>query len=163
MDILKTSLLILCLVLSACARSWETTISEPGAKSAAELSRAVNAIENPEQSQLLFFITDSCLSCRKEAKELANYFGEKGKPTKILFRSYFLSADQSEIDDWRESIGINIDWELKTDPDLVMYKNFFNEIITPSVVYYNAENRSVITKQGMTTLSQLQEMTAPWY
>jgi thiol-disulfide isomerase/thioredoxin len=113
---------------------------------------------------LVMFATDSCAPCRKEAEEMAAFIKANGLPTKLKVVSILVGANRSDLLAWSESFGKDqISWVRGTDPDMELFNQFFEELVTPATVYIDLQANKVIRWQAPVTIPEIQRETSPWF
>lgn len=116
------------------------------------------------QPYLIFFVSETCSSCRAETSEFLTHFQAHGKPTQISFVSVLIGSFPEDISDWKNSFSHGpVDWTVGSDADLRLYRHYFREIKTPSILFFDPTSRVVKRWQERQSLEFLKKETAPWY
>lgn len=182
MDFLKQSIIFFLLTIAlsltfGCAKDFEKTISEPSAieketkQELGTLPGKFKLSNGQEQSLnngdtrpiLLFFISETCTSCREETEILAKHFAEFGLPNKIQILSVLIGSFPADIEPWKNTFNETIDWTLGADLDLELYKNFFTQLVTPSILYFDPSTKILKRWQSKLSITELKKETIPWY
>ncbi len=113
---------------------------------------------------LLFFVGEFCGTCRTETEHLKEMISAKGIPTKIHMVSVMLEVETGTITDWFDGISPTAQkWLLGSDPNLSLYFSYFQQIVTPSILFFDPQTQVLKRKQSVIPLTQLEQETGPWY
>lgn len=180
MELLKTKLILIALMMSSlsCADNYKSVLSSPVAlQTEKKLDQSFLEGEYVKEDGsslllsslndkpiLLFFVGEFCGACRQEAVHLKEMVLQKGLPTKIHLISVMIEVDPGVITDWLSGISPTADhWKLGSDPDLNLYFKYFNQLVTPSVLYFDPQSQTLKRWQAVVPLQQLEQETTAWY
>lgn len=143
----------------------ETTVEQPVLAGNFKLADGtVNNFAGNTRPIIIFFVSETCLSCREETEKLAQLFLSSGLPTKVQVYSILIGSFPEDVESWKESFGsLKIDWIVGVDEDLKLFFDYFQQIKTPSILYFNADNKTMKRWQSLLTIDELVKETGPWY
>lgn len=178
MDILKTvfAMLSMSIIFVGCARSFEPELGKISiAPSESNFSRdqfaglmtledgtRLNLQDLLDKPLLLFFVSETCLSCREETEALIGQILTKGQITNLRIVSVMIGSLPEDIPFWKDSFSGPLSWTVTADPDLNLYTRYFSVLRTPSVLFYHPDLEILKTWQDRTHLEDLEKETLPW-
>lgn len=168
---------ILMMTFSACAKNFEPTLKSPAAVPYEALydqphlegeflleNGSTESLSNINNKPLLiFFVSETCASCRAETEELLHEFSATGLPTQINILSILIGSLPEDISIWRNSFSSPVNWTLGSDFKLNLYRTYFKEVKTPSVLYFDPATRVIKRWQDRQNLNTLKMETGPWF
>lgn len=159
----------------SCSKNFDSVLRESKIKNEANIGKSTldgnfhqidgvlkNLSSLNDKPLLLFFVSETCSSCREEAEHLIEEISVSGYPTKINLLSVLIGSLPEDITFWRDSFSPAISWELGADPDLILYKIYFKELRTPSVMYFDPQTQVLKKWQNLMTIEKLKKETGPW-
>lgn len=178
MDILKRilALFLFSTTIAGCARSFEPELGRaPIAPSESSFSRdqfsgvmtledgtEVNLQDFLDKPLLLFFVSETCLSCREETEALIAQIQTKGQITNLRIISVMIGSLPEDIPFWKDSFSGALSWTVAADSDLQLYNRYFNVLRTPSVLFYHPDLEVLKKWQDRIHLEDLEKETLPW-
>lgn len=169
------SLILVAFTLVGCARSFSPTLKESLPLSKQEkvsheiagsfhmADGSVKKLSEIKKPYIIFFVSETCLSCREETEHLLQTYKTMGIPGEIEIYSVLIDLEYSDLSLWANEFSDSIPWTLGSDDELVLYKKYFDKILTPSIFYYNPASGIIKKWQKSLDINQLMEETKPWY
>ena len=181
MEFLKRSLIITTLsilFLNACAEQIQPVVNAPESV-VAEQNIGQNFLQGQftledgsvrsladlnDKPLVLYFVGEFCGSCRQEAIHLKEMISVKGLPTKIHLASVMLEVNAGTATEWFDSISpASPKWILGSDASLGLYFQYFQQLVTPSIIFFDPNTQILKRWQKVIPLNQLEQETVPWY
>jgi hypothetical protein len=122
------------------------------------LAGELKSLAGPRRPMVLLFVSDGCLVCRKETRELVDHFAPTGRPVNVSFVSLMVGAIREDALDWQSEF--KQPWELGIDQENRLFESLCPELRTPCVL---VESDAGVTKfLGEVGLQKLEATTGPW-
>jgi len=119
------------------------------------------SLNNLQKNTLMIFASESCISCTEEITRLRNYFSEKGSlPKNAEIISVLLGAIAEDTKDWINNL--KIPWTVGYDFELELYKSYFGQLKTPSILISNKASNSVKCFQEVKNIQDLEKEMGGW-
>ncbi len=111
---------------------------------------------------VLFFVSDTCSSCREETEELIEDMKINGVPQNVKIVSVLIGANLDDVEFWQSSFDSEIKWVVGRDENLELYKKYFEKLTTPSILIYNKETKILKKLQGAIGIEAIKGELGLW-
>lgn len=182
MEFLKTILTVACVSMHigilGCADRFDPVISKPSpinpvekldqnflsGQFSLESGQIQNLQDLSDKPLLIYFVGEFCGSCRMEAAHLKQLIAQKGLPTKIHLVSVMIDVTPGVATEWFESIEPQTSsWILGSDLNLALYYQYFQQLVTPSLIYFDPQTQILKRWQTVISIPQLEQEIGSWY
>lgn len=111
-------------------------------------------------SQILMFVSETCIICRRETEGLVAHLSAIGRPVNIKFYSLMIGAIPEDAEDWADELGVS--WSIGIDGGDRLFRAYCPELKTPCVLLRNSETKQISKLIGEHSLQKWQSLTGEW-
>lgn len=169
-------LLAVIIILASCAKNFDSTLKHPPGLQGQTVQETLEGsflLQDGSSQQLqslndkpllLFFVSETCFSCRQETEHLLEDIRQNGEPSAIRIVSVLIASGPQDIAGWKNTFQPHsIPWVLGSDEDLVLFRLYFANLVTPSTLYYNPSTKILKRWQDIVPIETLKKETGPWH